>query len=161
MKEEAETRLFQGKMKCVVAKITPFSLPQICLRVFWNRWLLSYRGTFNFGLSKRTVNRRVVGSSPTWGATSERWLWYKVGVHFFDCFDIEILQIWPCWPRLYPCFCNNPAIVRQILVFRPLASLHESSDYCFHRPQIPLSPGKNAPYSGRLLTCQRIKSSRV
>jgi len=34
MKGEAETRLFQGKMKCVVAKITLFSLPQICLRVF-------------------------------------------------------------------------------------------------------------------------------
>jgi hypothetical protein len=48
-------------------------------------------------------------------------------------------------------FCNNQPFFSQIAVFLPPASLHESSDFCFHRPQIPLFPGKNAPYSGRLL----------
>ena len=57
--------------------------------------------------------------------------------------------------------CNNQPCFSQIAVFLPLASLHESSDFCFHRPQIPLSPGKNAPYSGRLPYSSTIKSSRV
>ena len=79
----------------------------------------------------------------------------------FCLFNTRILQICPCQSRLRPGFCNYPVLFCQILVFSALASPHESSDFCFSRPQKPPFPPKNAPYSGRLVTCQRIKSSRV
>ena len=62
---------------------------------------------------------------------------------FFSYFDDEILQI------------------RQIFVFLPHASPHESSDFCLSRPQKPPFPSKNAPYSGRFLIVDRSGSSRV
>ena len=79
----------------------------------------------------------------------------------FAYFVAGILQICPCQSRLRPYFCNYHSHKRQICVFRPLASPHESSDYCLHWPQNSLFPGKNAPYSGRLLNSSTNKSSRV
>ncbi len=80
---------------------------------------------------------------------------------FFACFYTGILQIRPHYSLYCSRFCNNRSHKRQICFFSPLASPHESSDFCFSRPQKPPFPPKNAPYSGRLVTCQRIKSSRV
>lgn len=58
-------------------------------------------------------------------------------------------------------FCNYLALIRQILVFRLLASPPESSDFCFSGPQkSPFTP-KNAPYSGRFLIVDISGSSRV